>query len=142
MADTKCTPEIVAEIARRVVAGASLKSAAGSVEIDYSTLKRWRVWQREGKEPFATVCAPLKRALAEARGKAEENIYGRVANWQASARWLESMDAKQWRRTERQIVEQTSDIRVAWPDLSPETPDALKRRCASIDEALRKPGRN
>ena len=139
---TICNPEIVAEICRHVLNGVSMKTAAGSVGIDYSTLKRWRAWQREGKEPFAALCAPLKVAVAQARGKAEGRVYAGKAGWQASARWLESMDANLWRRTERREITQTTDIRVAWPDLAKATPEALARRSAAIDEALKKPGRN
>jgi len=98
----KCSAELVAEISREIVAGASMRSAAGSVGIDYSTLKRWQAWEREGREPFAALCAPLKKARAEAIGKAEQRLYAGKVGWQASARWLESMDPKQWRRSERQ----------------------------------------
>jgi len=97
----KCTPEIVAAICRHVLGGASMRSAAGSVGIDYSTLKRWQAWEREGKEPFAALCAPLKKARSEAIVKAEQRVYEGKMGWQAAARWLESISPNPWRRTER-----------------------------------------
>jgi len=100
----KCSAKLVAEIGRKIVAGASMKSAAGSVGIDYSTLKRWQAWEREGKEPFAALCAPLKKARAEAIMKAEQRVYAGKMGWQAAARWLESISPNPWRRTERREV--------------------------------------
>ncbi len=94
----KCTPKLMAEISRHLLAGASMKSTAGSVGIDYSTLKRWLAWEREGKEPFATLCAPLKKARYRAIASAEQRIYEGKTGWQAAARWLESIDPEQWRR--------------------------------------------
>ena len=70
----KCSTELVAKISRHLLAGASMKSTAGSAGIDYSTLKRWLAWEREGKDPFATLCAPLKRARHEAIGNAEQRF--------------------------------------------------------------------
>ena len=129
-------PELAEAIGEKVIAGWSLAAAAEAMGVNRTAIYNWLDKGTDGREPYAAFADTLKRALAEARGKAEENIYRRVDQWQASARWLESMDPKTWRRTERREVTQTSDIRVAWPDLAPETPDALKRRCASIDEAL------
>ena len=134
----KCTPEIVAAICQHVLAGASMRSAAGSVGIDYSTLKRWLAWQREGKEPYARLCAPLKKARAEAIVKAERRVFEGMGRWQSSARWLESMDPDTWRRTERREISQTTDIRVRWPDLAAAKPEAMPRSRQALLEALGK----
>jgi hypothetical protein len=97
----KCSTELMAEISRHLLAGASMKSTARSVGIDYSTLKRWLAWEGEGKEPFATLCAPLKKARYEAIGNAEQAGYEGKHGWQAKARWLESIYPEQWQRSRR-----------------------------------------
>ena len=129
-------PELAAAIGEKVIAGWSLAAAAEALGVNRTAIYDWLDKGTDGREPYATFANNLKRALAEARGRAEENIYRRVDQWQASARWLESMDPKTWRRTERREVAQATDIRVAWPDLCQATPEALKRRCSAIDEAL------
>jgi len=134
----KCTPEIVAAICRHVLAGASMRSAAGSVGITYTTLKRWQAWQREGKEPYASLCAPLKRARAEAIVNAERRVYEGKAGWQASARWLESIEPRTWRRTERREIAQATDIRIRWPDLAAAKPEAMLRSRQVLLDALGK----
>ena len=139
---TKCTPETIAKIGEMVSKGSSLRNAAGACGIGKRTLLLWREKAKKGIVPYKDIMRPLKRALAEARGMAEQRVYSGKGTWQSSARWLESLSPALWRRTERQIVEQTSDVRVRWPDLAARTPDALARRSAAVDEALRKPGKN
>lgn len=129
-------PELAAAIGEKVIAGWSLAAAAEALGVNRTAIYDWLNKGTDGREPYATFAVNLKRALAEARGKAEENIYRRVDQWQASARWLESMDPKTWRRTERREVTQATDIRIAWPDLSARTQEALGWRVTAIDEAL------
>jgi len=135
---SKCTPEIVAEICRLVLGGASMKNAAGSVGITPTTLRRWQAWQREGKEPYASLCTPLKRARAEAIVTAEHRVYAGKVGWQSSARWLESIEPQTWRRTERREIAQTTDIRVRWPDLAAKLPEAMPRSRQALLGALGK----
>ena len=130
-------PELATAIGEKVIAGWSLAAAAEALGVNRTAIYDWLDKGKDGREPYATFADNLKKALAEARGKAEENIYRRVEQWQASARWLESMDPQTWRRTERREVSQTNDVRVAWPDLAKSGPGMAERRAAAVDEALR-----
>ena len=138
----KCNPKIVAKIGEMVSGGASLRNAAGSVGIGNRTLQYWNQQAKKGVEPYKTLLRPLKKALCEAKARAEQRVYSGKGTWQSSARWLESLAPDLWRRTERREVSQTGDLRISWPDLSKSGPSMAEKRAAAVDEALRKPGRN
>ena len=133
-------PKLAEALGKKVMRGWSIASAAESLGVHRTTIYQW-LDKGEGPQatkPYKGFADTLKKALGGARGLAEENIFGRVDNWQASARWLESIDPKTWRRTERREVAQTTDIRVSWPDLAKVGPGMAERRAAAVDEALRK----
>ena len=102
---TRCTLELAEEIGSRVANGASIQAACGAVD-----------------EPYKGFTRILKRHLADAVAKAEVKVYGGKAGWQASARWLESIQRDRWCRMERQEinVKGTVDLTMAMRDMSDE----------------------
>jgi len=116
MKTPKCTPKLVAKLADDIREGASLKNAAEAVGISERQLRHWRTWADEGKEPYASLVPVLKKAIGEAKAKAERRIARGELRWESSARWLESIDPDQWRRTERRQVDLRGEIRLRHPD--------------------------
>ena len=116
---TRCTLELAEEIGSRVANGASIQAACGAVGIGSDLLSDWR---KRDDEPYKGFTRILKRHLADAVAKAEVKVYGGKAGWQASARWLESIQRDRWCRMERQEinVKGTVDLTMAMRDMSDE----------------------
>lgn len=103
--ETLCTPKLVRSLSAKILRGRSIEAACGAVGIDAKSLRDWEEKADAGTEPYASILPTLKRALAEAKGVAEERVYAGEGGWQSSARWLESIKPEIWRRTERRELE-------------------------------------
>jgi len=101
---TICTVALAEEIGERVVKGASILAACHAAGIAPQRLSDWAKKATEGKEPYTEFTDTLKRCLAEAVALAEMKIWCGGDGWQASARWLESMQRERWCRMERREV--------------------------------------
>jgi len=131
-------PELAEALGEKVMRGWSIASAAESLGVHRTTIYQWLAKGEgpEAGEPYKGFADSLKKALGAARGRAEETIYRRAEAWQAAARWLESMDPKTWRRTERREISSQVDFRVAWPDLARPGQAAALRRAEAAEKAI------
>jgi len=103
---TICDVALAEEIGERVVKGASIRAACHAAGIGPQRLSDWAKKAAEGKEPYTEFTDTLKRCLAEAVVLAEMKIWCGGDGWQASARWLESMQRERWYRMERREVKE------------------------------------
>ena len=99
--ETLCTEKVCRSLATEIKKGSSIKAACGARGIEPKSLRDWRAKAEQGVEPYASIFPPLKKALASAMSRAEQRVYAGRKGWQSSARWLESMKPKPWRRTEQ-----------------------------------------
>lgn len=86
---TSLTPELQERFFAAISDGASYKQACDLVGITYATLKNWRHWAQEGKEPWCAFFADLKKHEAEGDLFHLRRIRRGEQNWQSSAWWLE-----------------------------------------------------
>jgi len=115
---TICDVALAEEIGERVVKGASIRAACHAAGIGPQRLSDWAKKAAEGKEPYTEFTDTLKRCLAEAVVLAEMKIWCGGDGWQASARWLESMQRERWYRMERRAVEERGEAPTVKVDVS------------------------
>lgn len=90
------TPEIQAQIVKKVRDGNFRETAASAVGIDARTLRTWMKRGWHGEEPFASLCAAMDKAEAES----EAEDIGRIRragkeDWRAIA-WRRERMSSRW----------------------------------------------
>jgi len=131
---TRCSLELANKLGSLVVGGASIIAACGSTGISPTCLSKWK---KRTDEPYVGFISTLKVYFSAAVADAEAKVYGGAKGWQASARWLESMQRDRWCRTERREVEVKSYIEVSFPDRAGR--EAAKETAEQVGELLSEP---
>lgn len=97
---TECTPDVIYRIAELFRRGLFELTIAGLVGISVSSLKNWRKWGEDGREPYLTYLTTVQKAEAEWEAESVSDIEKasqdkfdeldkllRKGEWQARA-WL------------------------------------------------------
>jgi hypothetical protein len=133
------TPELTAEIVRRLAIGAYVNDVMESLGLDRSTFWAWRergeADQGAGKDTiFSDFADASKRARAEARIAAVGYVRAAMPNdWRAAMTFLERTDPEHWSR--RQRVEHSGHVQTT----TVEIPDD-HARMVEVAQTLREIG--
>ena len=133
---TRCSLELAEKIGALVVDGASIVAACQVVGIGTDLLSDWK---KRPDEPYKGFTSTLRAYFAAAVADAEIKVYKGAKGWQASARWLESMQRDRWCRTERREVDlkTSTSIHISFPDRPGH--EAAKETARQVGDMLSEP---
>jgi transposase len=110
---SKLTPEVQAEIVRRVLVGAPYETACQAVGIDYFTFRRWmQAGEKARTGKYREFCEAVKRAESTCKANMAA-VIARAANdgdWRAAEAYLKRRDRANW--GDQVAVEHSGDVTI------------------------------
>ena len=102
---TKCTPKVIARVARILALGGTINSACRAGGIDPVSYYKWIKRGEAGEEPFVNFLHAIKESQAVAEEKALRVIdEAMLDSWQAAAWLLERRYPNDWGRRQRMDI--------------------------------------